>query len=884
VTLKPGNNTVRVNLLNVAFPFLIDKMDVFLKGTSTPTAATPIITPNGGSFSGSVAVSLSTTTSGATIYYTTNGETPTASSTRYIEPFTLTGSATVKAIAIASGFNNSEVASASFTDSSVPTAAIPTISPNGGSFSNPVQVSLSTTTSGATIYYTTNGTVPGTSSTQYTLPFTLTGSATVKAIVVATGYNNSAVASAAFTVTASSQQPYGGVPWAIPGTIEAEDYDTGGEGVAYHDTAAGNSGGLYRMDGVDIWLAANSPEGYYTGANATGEWLEYTVDVAAAGQYQIGFRLCTPNTGRLMHAELDGVNVTGTVNVPNTGSWEVWQTVSALANLSEGQHVLRVAFDLGGFNLNRIVISEMNVSPTAAIPIITPNGGSFSGSVAVSLSTTTSGATIYYTTNGATPTIGSTQYSGPVTLTTNTTVKAYAVATGYNDSAVASAVFTLFQQAGSLTVTISPQGAIDASAQWRVDSASWQASGTTVAGLIVGQHPVEFKAVTGWTTPNSQTVTISNGQTATANGIYVQLQPVLSVSPSNQNVTKEAGTTTFSISNTGTGTMPWTASVTSGSSWLTITSGSNGSNSGTINCNFTANTSTSPRTATIRVTASGATGSPMDVMVTQGSILEELLAASFAGSELWIYNTDIATWTQISQVTPENIIYSGTTLYVDFGVYGLWKLDGTAWTRISPSNSENIVASGSVLYGDFGASGIWMWSGGSETAWTRISPSNSENIVASGSVLYGDFGASGIWMWSGGSETAWTRITQSKPESIVASDSVLYGDFGESGIWMWSGGSETAWTRITQSKPESMVASGSVLYGDFGASGIWMWSGGSELAWTRISPSNSENIVASGSVLYGDFGASGIWMWSGDDELAWTVITPLNPDKMAISN
>ena len=93
--------------------------------------------------------------------------------------------------------------------------------------------------------------------------------------------------------------------------------------------------------------------------------------------------------------------------------------------------------------------------------------------------------------------------------------------------------------------------------------------------------------------------------------------PVLFVAPSNQAVAKDAGTTAFSVSNTGTATMPWTAAVTTGDSWLTITSGASGTNSGTINCSFTANTSTSSRTATIRVTAAGATGSPQEVTVIQ---------------------------------------------------------------------------------------------------------------------------------------------------------------------------------------------------------------------------------------------------------------------------
>jgi len=93
--------------------------------------------------------------------------------------------------------------------------------------------------------------------------------------------------------------------------------------------------------------------------------------------------------------------------------------------------------------------------------------------------------------------------------------------------------------------------------------------------------------------------------------------PSLSVTPSNQNVSKDAGTTMFSVSNTGAGTMLWSAAVTPASSWLRITSGATGTNSGTINCGFDANTSTSARTATIRVTSTGATGSPVDVTVTQ---------------------------------------------------------------------------------------------------------------------------------------------------------------------------------------------------------------------------------------------------------------------------
>jgi hypothetical protein len=103
----------------------------------------------------------------------------------------------------------------------------------------------------------------------------------------------------------------------------------------------------------------------------------------------------------------------------------------------------------------------------------------------------------------------------------------------------------------------------------------------------------------------------------------------LVISPSSRSVPKEAGSTAFGVTNTGTGTMAWTATVISGGEWLTITSGSSGSNAGTITCGYTANTGTTSRTATIRVTASEASGSPADVTVTQaGTPVQTVLSVT----------------------------------------------------------------------------------------------------------------------------------------------------------------------------------------------------------------------------------------------------------------
>lgn len=104
-------------------------------------------------------------------------------------------------------------------------------------------------------------------------------------------------------------------------------------------------------------------------------------------------------------------------------------------------------------------------------------------------------------------------------------------------------------------------------------------------------------------------------------------QPVLSVTPSSRSVGSGSGTTTFSVANAGDGTMHWTASVTSGASWLTITSGASGTDAGTIHVAYAVNSGASSRTGTIQVTAAGSLGSPFSVTVTQAGTSEPTLSA-----------------------------------------------------------------------------------------------------------------------------------------------------------------------------------------------------------------------------------------------------------------
>lgn len=161
-----------------------------LQVNSTAAAAAPEFNPAGGTYSTPQSVSLTDGTRGSTIYYTLNGTTPTTSSTLYTGPFTIATNTTLKAIAIAPGYVTSAVATAAYTITE-PQAAEPI-----GSMS----ITISEATSGATVYYTTNGTIPTTSSTKYTGPITFTTSATLKFIAVAPGHSNSNVRTIVVTV------------------------------------------------------------------------------------------------------------------------------------------------------------------------------------------------------------------------------------------------------------------------------------------------------------------------------------------------------------------------------------------------------------------------------------------------------------------------------------------------------------------------------------------------------------------------------------------------------------------------------------------------------------------------------------------------------------
>ena len=165
-----------------------------------PQAATPTFTPLAGTYSSAQNVSIKDATTGATIYYTTNGNIPTTSSTKYIGAITVSATETIKAIATAPNYTTSAPASALYTIS-LPQAATPTFTPLAGTYNSAQNVSITDATTGATIYYTTNGNIPTTSSTKYIGAITVSATETIKAIATAPNYTTSAPASALYTIS-----------------------------------------------------------------------------------------------------------------------------------------------------------------------------------------------------------------------------------------------------------------------------------------------------------------------------------------------------------------------------------------------------------------------------------------------------------------------------------------------------------------------------------------------------------------------------------------------------------------------------------------------------------------------------------------------------------
>ncbi|MFP4540710.1 MAG: glycosyl hydrolase [Opitutales bacterium] len=208
------------------------------------------------------------------------------------------------------------------------------------------------------------------------------------------------------TVVVGEQMPFGGLPLALPGTFEAAAYDRfeGGNGqdIAYRDNSPGNNGGYRPFEDVDA--SEVSGEGATVGWLDAGEWLEYTVQVAEAGRYDLSLRYASGNAagGGPFYFEVDGRRASADFPVASTGNWNTFATeVFEGIALPAGQHVLRLRVVGGEFNLGRLTFSR--TGPLGFTPPVADAGADLivaptlaSASLDASASTVVDGGSLSY--------------------------------------------------------------------------------------------------------------------------------------------------------------------------------------------------------------------------------------------------------------------------------------------------------------------------------------------------------------------------------------------------------------------------------------------------------------------------------------------------------
>jgi regulation of enolase protein 1 (concanavalin A-like superfamily) len=209
--------------------------------TNAAQVAAPTFSPGAGTYTNAQSVAISSTTGGASIRYTTDGSTPSETSgILYSSPVSITNTTSLKAIAYETGFLDSSVSSATYTIN-YPQVAAPSFNPIGGNYIGAQSVSITTTTGGASIRYTTDGSTPSeTHGTLYSGLVNISVTTTLKAIAYESGYLDSGIAMGTYNISA------GGLPsgWA--------NTDIGAVGLA--GSATYNAGAFtLQGGGTDIW-------------------------------------------------------------------------------------------------------------------------------------------------------------------------------------------------------------------------------------------------------------------------------------------------------------------------------------------------------------------------------------------------------------------------------------------------------------------------------------------------------------------------------------------------------------------------------------------------------------------------------------------------------
>lgn len=442
------------------------------------TVATPTILPADTS-STALTVSISCATPGATIYYTTDGTTPSNTSNIYSVPFELNapGTYTVNAIAMRTNWNNSDMATAHYTIYQL-TVETPVITPNSGFNYDPVQVSISCATSGASIYYTTDGTEPTENSNLYAAPFTVDSTSTVKAKAFKAGYIASNLASATYTfpVTVPNIAAFKAANSATNSTV----YKIAGDVTFVFENGANfyiqdATGGLLIYDNQNNNIITRTyTEGDVISGGVFGTYKLYNGLVELVPTRDLAAASSNTDTVAPVLATIEDINTnydqfesrlvkledvtftqggtfttTSPTNIAieqNGESMQVRNVFKTLDMTIPAEQVADVTGFVLRFNSNFQIAPRDNddiefvtvAMDTVETPVITVNPLT-NDMVSVTITCATEGASIYYTMDETTPTENSTFYPESfVMVDMEFTVKAIAVKEGMVNSEIAS--------------------------------------------------------------------------------------------------------------------------------------------------------------------------------------------------------------------------------------------------------------------------------------------------------------------------------------------------------------------------------------------------------------------------------------------------------------
>ena len=476
--------------------------------TITPVA-TPTYSPVAGTYTTTQTVTIATATSGASIRYTTDGTNPTETAgTLYSGPVAIGSTTTLKAIAYASGMADSAVNIGVFTITPV---ATPTYSPVAGTYTTIQTVSIATATSGASIRYTTNGSNPSeTAGTLYSGPITIASTTTLKAIAYASGMPDSSVNIGVFTITPVATPTYSPVAGTYT-TIQTVSIATATSGASIRYTTDGSNpsetaGTLYSGPITIASTTTLKAIAYASGMPDSSVNIGvFTITPVAtptyspvAGTYTTiqTVSIATATSGASIRYTTDGSNPSETAGTLYSGPITIASTTTLKA-IAYASGMADSSVNIGVFTIQ---------TTTVATPAFSPAPGSYTTTQSVTISTSTSGSTIRFTTDGSTPSeTAGTVYSGAITVSGTTTINAIAYESGYTDSAVATAIYTI--QPPSITSLSPTSGA--AGVQVTISGSGFgatQGSGKVWLGTTPG-------AVVSWS--NTQVAaTVSPGATS----------------------------------------------------------------------------------------------------------------------------------------------------------------------------------------------------------------------------------------------------------------------------------------------------------------------------------------------------------------------------------